>query len=627
MFCSGDFSAFVGLPDVPPDPGMMKQWEHVFAETYQHGHASVDAVEPSGRITISDIGNDFGISSPKVRLRGRYFFPVDTAGAATISARKTSYPLVVIVHANGSVFTDYDWLGRHLARNGFIAAAVNLLIAKSRARLSPVPGMPGLHFVEGSEPILVFEDPTSQIFQVDPSSGALTLLPMVMGVDFDIDPAPPPSIEFLRRPRDFHGLAARGRANVMFKHLEVLKHKFAAQVENKIGLLGHSRGGEAVVRAAGTIGTSSAPADLRNIVAIISLAPTDRYEKENLTQNIPYFVLYGSKDGDVSGIRENRRMHLRPSDPTVHSGSGGFSLYDRASNATVKSMAFVYGATHNGFITTSERDPKWSLSTAPGSPEVNISGLDDRKQRAAARAYLNAFMRQHVLGEAIWRSYFTGEFIPGSVTTDKIFLQYKEMAPASFDTLDDFEDVAVDDPAISSSGQAVVHNRGGTGLDEGFLNPFAPSIDQDSPHETFGLKVTGWMANDTLAFTVTTNVAGKDVTAFSHLSFRLTQVARRVNSRIDDLKVVVEDILANRFAAPLGRTIPDPDHKFLVKFRPAPLPPLTFNLTKSAFLTIRIPLSIYTANGIDLTKVKLVRFEFPTTGAGNIEIDNVDFTS
>jgi dienelactone hydrolase len=628
MFCSSQFADFVNLPDVPPDPGMMIQWEHIFDGTYKKGDASVDAVEPTGIFTARDIGNDFGSKRPKVKLRARYFFPIDNAGDTTISTRKTSYPLVVIVHGNGQRYTEYDALGKYLAHNGFIVAAVDLFILRSRAKLIPLGSLPNTNYVENSSPVLIIDMPTHQVYQLDPITQSPTLLPMTLGVDFDIHPGPPLEIEFITGPRDFHNLASRGRANVIFKHLEVLKHKFGAKVEDKIGLIGHSRGGEAVVRAPDVIEASDAPADLRKIAAIISLAPTDQYEKENLTKNIPYFVLYGSQDGDVTGLCQDRRLHLRRFQATVHSGSGGFSLYDRASNATVKSMAFVYGASHNGFITQSDRDPMFSKSTVAGSPEVILAYINDQNQKATAIAYMNAFMRQHLLGEAIWRSYFTGEFIPHSTGTNQIFLQYKEMDAANVRTLDDFEDTDIDDWARSSSGEDVLHSRSGAGLDEGFLNPFPPTIDEYSPHETFGLKVAGWVVKDTLTFNVTTNAAGLDVSMFSHLSFRITQVAGGTNSRLDDLKAVVEDTLSHGFPAPLGRTIPDPDPKVLVVFQEAPLPPLTFDSTKSALLTVRIPLATYADNGVDLTKVKLVRFEFPTAGSvsGNIEIDDVEFT-
>lgn len=542
MFCSSDFAAFVDLPDVLPDPGMMKQWEHVFAGTYAFGDPDVTAVSASGRVTVNDIGNTLGFTNPTIKLRARYFFPIENAGDTTPSPRKTSYPLVVIVHGNGHLFTEYDALGRHLAHNGFIVASINLLMT--------VSGSP-----------------------------------------------------------DRHGLAPRGRANVLFKHLQVLKHKFGTQVADSIGLIGHSRGGEAVVRAADKIATSSAPPDLRNIVAIISLAPTDLWEEEELAQDIPYFVLYGSRDGDVNGKRVTHRQHLPFTGPPA--GSGGFSLYDRAVNATLKSMAFVYGANHNGFITSSDKDPKFVTSSS-GGVAVNISFISTRTQRAAARAYMNAFLRQHLLGEANWKGYFTGEFIPGSVGYNRIFQQYRDMIPGNSRTIDNFENIP-HNFAVSSSNQPVAHSRGGSGLVEGFLNPHA-ALDADSPHETNGLKVTGWAAADTLTFTVAPG--GLNVSAWTHFSFRITQVARRTNSSINTMKVAIidADTPSRRHEVVLSRNVPDPD------FRPDDA-----TLTKSALMTIRIPLADYSAH-VDLTQVEAVELVFPGTGTGNIEIDDIAFT-
>jgi hypothetical protein len=398
-------------------------------------------------------------------------------------------------------------------------------------------------------------------------------------------------------------MASRGRANVLFKHLEVLKHKFGPQVADTIGLIGHSRGGEAVVRAPGVIGASTAPVNLRNISAIISLGPTDQNEKENLTQNIPYFVLYGSRDGDVAGFRNPKRAHLAPTAPAIPAGSGGFSLYDRAVNLTMKSMSFVYAATHNGFITTNKD------FTAGGVISPTI-------QHRITLAYMNAFMRQHLLGEDIWKSYFTGEFIPGSTGYSKIFQQYQEMIPGNSQMIDNFEN-APHNFAVSSSSQPVAHSRAGTGLTEGFLNPHASlgSLDVDSPHETNGLKVTGWAAADTLTFTVL--AGGLDVTAWTHFSFRITQVARKTNSPIDTMRVAIVDANtpSHHHEVVLSRNVPDPDNR-----------PDDATLTKSAFMTVRIALADYQAHGVDLTMVQSVELKFPAAGAGNIEIDDLEFT-
>jgi dienelactone hydrolase len=391
-------------------------------------------------------------------------------------------------------------------------------------------------------------------------------------------------------------MAPRGRANALFEHLKVLKQKFGASVADNIGLIGHSRGGEAVVRAADKIATSSAPTDLRTIEAISSLAPTDLWEKETLSQNIPYFVLYGSRDGDVNGARTTRQHLPLLAGPA---GSGGFSLYDRAVNNTVKSMSFVYYATHNGFITKNKDYP------GPGA----ISSVT---QQRITLAYMNAFMRQHLLGEDIWKSYFTGEFIPGSTGYSKIYQQYKDMIPGHSRTIDNFED-SPHNWAVSSSGQPVAHSRAGAGLAEGFLNLNA-TLDPDSPHETNGLQVAGWAARDTLGFTVL--AGGMDVSGWTHFSFRITQVARKTNSKVDTMRVAITDAdtPSRRHEMVLSRTVPDPD------FRRDDA-----SLTKSAFMTIRIPLADYAAH-VNLTRVQSVELMFPTAGTGNIEIDDVEFT-
>jgi hypothetical protein len=94
-------------------------------------------------------------------------------------------------------------------------------------------------------------------------------------------------------------------------------------------------------------------------------------------------------------------------------------------------------------------------------------------------------------------------------------------------------------------------------------------------------------------------------------------VARKTNSPIDTMRVAIEDANSpsGRHAITLTREVPKPD------FRPDDA-----SLTKSALMTIRIPLADYEANGVDLFKVKLVELMFPAAGSGNIEIDDIEFT-
>jgi hypothetical protein len=596
MFCSSDFTGFVNLPDVPPDPGRMNQWERVFSGTYDHADADVIAVDADGVVSVDDVGNELTQKKPKVRLKARYFFPINNAGETTPSPRKPSYPLVVIVHGNGHFFDQYDALGQHLAQNGFIVASIDLQVLFISGKLTR-QGVTDIYMHVTRNAITIRYDHSTQTVQTS-NGTAFVPYPGISGTHFKIKLVGgiPDNITFVKDFPDAGGMAPMGRANVVFRHLEVLKHKFGARVADNIGLIGHSRGAEAVVRVPRIIGASTAPSNLRKINAIISLAPSDYWEEEKLIKDVPYFVLYGSRDGDISGVRHPHRLNQPLTGPP--GGSGGFSLYDRTKNLTVKSMSFVYNATHNGFITDNKDFKKGGVL----APAV---------QSHTALAYMNAFMRQHLLGENIWKPYFTGEFIPGSTAYNDIFQQYKEMFGANFKMIDNFED-GLNDVNKSSSGEAVTYSKSGTSsavLAEGLVNV----LDPHSPHETRGLKITAWAKSDKLMFTVA--AAGVDVTAnWTHLSFRITQVAGGANSSLDTMQVAIVDANGVSHAMVLSRQVPNPNDR-----------PDDAALTKSAFMTIRMKLADYSTH-VDLTKVKSVEFLFPTSGAGNIEIDDVEFT-
>jgi hypothetical protein len=128
------------------------------------------------------------------------------------------------------------------------------------------------------------------------------------------------------------GEAGTDRARVLRRQLQILYGRFGASAANNVGIMGHSRGGEAVVIAARL---NQQEGWGYNINAVISLAPTNQYTSEQFAPPwaAPYLVIYGSLDGDLGGI-----------------GDTGFELYDRASGLN-KSMAFVYRACHDRFNT------------------------------------------------------------------------------------------------------------------------------------------------------------------------------------------------------------------------------------------------------------------------------------
>ena len=91
------------------------------------------------------------------------------------------------------------------------------------------------------------------------------------------------------------------RARVLQNHLSIIFGMFGTHAANNIGIMGHSRGGEAVVIAARL---NQQEAWGWNINAVISLAPTNQYTFEHFggAWARPYLVIYGSLDGDLGGI-------------------------------------------------------------------------------------------------------------------------------------------------------------------------------------------------------------------------------------------------------------------------------------------------------------------------------------
>ena len=417
-----------------------------------------------------------------------------------------------------------------------------------------------------------------------------------------------------------NNMRALGRANVFFRHLLVLQAHFGATLRNSIGVMGHSRGGEAVLKVARL---NEEQALGHGISALISLAPTDQYGSEAMAGAWakPYFVLYGSRDGDIDGDIWT---------PGYTVPQTGFALYDRT-NGVTKTMAFVYRATHNGFITTNH--------DAEAGDVPNL--LPPATQQAVTMAYMNAFFRQYLRNESKWEGMFTGEWKPASVaaTGAEIYLQHQN---STHKTVDDFEG-AISDWQSSTIGGTVSHDDPSANptlpedpLEERchafdpLIHPYLPAglspvagLDPKSPHDTEGLRLRWDNLGDHLAFSIPP--ADKDVSGYSVLSFRVTQKIdspHNAANQDQNFRVALKDSSNNERAVRVSAfaKIPFPDHRS------------THTWSKSALSTVRIPLTAYTIvcagqPKVDLQNVVSLAFIFSEKATGEIEIDNIEFSS
>ncbi len=187
---------------------------------------------------------------------------------------------------------------------------------------------------------------------------------------------------------------------------------------SRIGLMGHSRGGDAVTSFIDYNRTRPAPGRRYDLRGVISLAPVD-YERR-APYGVPYMSYVGYCDGDVSNLQGarffERSQYIQPTDP-----------YPRI-------QAMLLGANHNWFNTVwfaDGDDATGSDAACATSQPTNIrlsGGLYDLTTRGsgdpalmgdqerAGLAVMSAFLRRYVGGDAAFDPYMTGEVSSDGVT-------------------------------------------------------------------------------------------------------------------------------------------------------------------------------------------------------------------
>jgi len=199
---------------------------------------------------------------------------------------------------------------------------------------------------------------------------------------------------------------------------------------NNIGIMGHSRGGEAVAVAAAFNTLSHYPDDATigfdfhyGIKAVVAIAPVDgQYSPANRPTplaNVNYLVIHGSHDGDVStfmGLRQFARIRFTDGKPWF------------------KAAVWMYRANHGQWNTT------WgSTDAGPESARfLDLRGLIPAEaQRQMARIYLSAFLDATLKGHAEYLPLFRdhrviGGWLPKTMYVTR-FMESGFHALASYD--------------------------------------------------------------------------------------------------------------------------------------------------------------------------------------------------
>lgn len=177
----------------------------------------------------------------------------------------------------------------------------------------------------------------------------------------------------------------------------------------RVGLMGHSRGGEAVVIAPVR---PSKPAGV-TAQAVLALAPTDWGATSGPPTGYEFLTLLPAADGDV---RDN----------------DGAKYYDRCAPPSFKSQLYVHAANHNFF------NRQW-LNNDNGGTLPTMARTD---HEAVLLAYGCSFFRAVLAGHATV-GFLDGSVLPPGVPTSLVHLSFKRVKAVTVDDHEDGNGIAV----------------------------------------------------------------------------------------------------------------------------------------------------------------------------------------
>jgi hypothetical protein len=430
-------------------------------------------------------------------------------------------------------------------------------------------------------------------------------------------------------------LGALARAELIQKHLDILNtfnttggapfgNKFVGKFDlSKVGTMGHSRGGEGVVRHYVLNNSLGAPYGIK---AVFPLAPVDfnRFVVNNAALN----VLLPYCDGDVADLQ-------------------GVHFYDDArynvpGDQSPKHYELVMGANHNFYNTV------WSpgSSTIPGAAndwlfvpngqndshcgtKAGNQRLTEAQQRGTGVAYMSAFFRAYVGGESQFIPILTGDAPPPpSAQTNNLFVSYHAPTALRLDVNRLLNDTNL---SINTLGGAA------TQID---LTPYdlcggaAPpankclpgSLNAQQPHTTPSARSsargmtqlrTGWN-NLTGNYRNDIPPTLGNVSGFQSVQFRVSvnfEDVRNVPGLAQDFRVVLTD------ASGASASVRVSDFSSALFYPPGEI----LAVPKVVLNTVRVPLSAF--NGVNLNNVRSVQFSFNERLQGALLITDVAFAS
>jgi len=422
---------------------------------------------------------------------------------------------------------------------------------------------------------------------------------------------------------DVYDSGAQARAELILDHLDLWKKwstlgggpfgsKFVGKVDlNNIGLMGHSRGGEGVARAAVLNADRGGKYGIR---AVLPLAPTD-FARATVP-GVAMSVILPYCDGDVSDLQGQKFY-----DDTRYSVSG-----DTAPRSTVT----VLGANHNFFNTewtpgqseAPSNDDWWGdEKTSPCGSEY-VGRLSAKEQQAVGTAYVAGFFRLQLGHETQLLPLLDGSN-SRATSAGRAVVRVVSQAPAASRRDINRLDQPLAAGAVTGSATATVC----AGVrPAGATTPGTCVTNDDSsqsPHwtEAYYAAETPTTAVTKLSWTgksgslrINLTAAQRDVRRYSALSFRASPDP--ADAPRTDLSVRVIDGHGRAASIPAS-SLGDA----LVRMPGAD----DTGLPKNLLRTVRIPTS--SLKGIDLRDVRAIELRTDRVAKGSVFVSDLAFST
>jgi hypothetical protein len=432
-------------------------------------------------------------------------------------------------------------------------------------------------------------------------------------------------------------LGMQARAELMQRHLDQWRTfnttgaspfgtKFVGKVDlTRVGTMGHSRGGEGVVKHYVYNASLGSPYTIK---AVFPLAPVDF--NRPVVNNAALGVVLPYCDGDVS---DNQGVHFYDD-----------ARYNVAGDTGAKHTIQVMGANHNYYNTVwtpgmfpAGTADDWTAFVSGGStdPQCGTGAgnhrLTSAQERGTGLAYLSAFMRVYVGGETQFTPILTGAAPPPpSAQTTDLHVSYHAPAAATkrrdVNRLLDATNLTTNTlgGATTQTGLTPHDLCGGNSPEPQHCLSASQSTSRQ-PHTVPSARSTlrglsqlrtGWTGGGA-SYTNDLPTGSRDVSGFQALQFRVSvnfEDTRNVKAP-QNFSVVLTDGAGAQSSVLVGSVS---SALFYPPGTTGPVPKVLLN-------TARIPLTSFT--GVNLSDIRSVQFKFDQTAQGALLITDLAFSS